>query len=142
MLSVADEGTEESLENWCTYVLAGISRELKKVDKLTNKAFLNEKILFPAIQFSQQRQYITADEAKILRLACEQGEFKTGDLSPLFPKQTANQRTYQVKKLLDNHFILPIRENTRIYIPNFAQSYLIRGVIQALRENDFIGGLD
>lgn len=142
MLSLADKGTKEALETWCTYILSGISRELQKVDKLTNKQFLNEHILLPAIQYSQKRQFINEDEAKILSLAVEQSEFKAGDLTKIFPSINANQRTYQIKKLADQDFILPLTENSRIYMPNFSQSYLIRGVINALRENDFIGGLE
>lgn len=142
MLSRADTGTDEGLEAWCTYVLSGISTELQKVDKLTSQQFLCEKILFPAISFSLQRGNLTDDEAKILRLACEKSEFKAGDLQALFPKMTGNQRTYQIKKLLAHKFIQPVEENSRVYMPNFSQSYLIRGVIEALRNNEFIGGLD
>lgn len=142
MLSRADTGTDEGLEAWCTYVLSGISTELQKVDKLTSQQFLCEKILFPAISFSLQRGNLTDDEAKILRLACEKSEFKAGDLQALFPKMTGNQRTYQIKKLLAHKFIQPVEENSRVYIPNFSQSYLIHGVIEALRNNEFIGGLD
>lgn len=41
MLSLADKGTEQGLEEWCLYVLSGISSELKKVDQLTSHAFLS-----------------------------------------------------------------------------------------------------
>ncbi|QLB15746.1 cell filamentation protein Fic [Mannheimia granulomatis] len=142
MLSVADNGTPEDLEKWCTYVLSGISRELQKVDKLTSQKFLNERILLPAIQYSQKRQFINEDEAKILRFSVVNSEFKAGDIGVIFPHLTANQRTYQIKKMVERGFILPLEERARIYIPNFSQSYLIRGVIDALRENGFIGGLD
>ena len=47
MLSLADSGTPQDLEAWCTYVLSGISRELQKVDKLTDRAFLNRQIFAP-----------------------------------------------------------------------------------------------
>lgn len=142
MLSIADEGTDESLEKWCHYVLSGISRELRKVDKLSNKAFLNENILIPAIQYSHQRAFITKDEAKILRLASEKGEFKTGDIQAITPEMSSAQRTYQIRKLLEKKLIVPIKEGTRIYMPNFEQSFLIRGVMEALRENGFLSGLD
>lgn len=142
MLSIADKGDDDSLEAWCTYVLSGISTELQKVDKLTSKQYLNDKILLPAVQFSLQREYITADEAKILRLAIETGEIKAGDLGELFPTMTANQRTYQIKKLLERKFITPLQDGGRQYSPNFRQSYLLRGVIDALRNEGFLGGLD
>lgn len=142
MLSLADQGTKEALEAWCTYVLSGISRELQKVDKLTNKNFLNENILLPAIQYSQTRRFINEDEAKILRFAVEKSEFKAGDLTKIFPGINDSQRTYKIRKLAGKGFILPLAESSRIYIPNFSQSYLIRGVIDSLRKNGFIGGLE
>ncbi|ULJ60452.1 Fic family protein [Wielerella bovis] len=142
MLSVADQGTNKGLEQWCTYVLSGISTELKKVDNLTKQDFLYEKILQPAIKYSQERQLITSDESKILLTAVQKGEFKAKDLEPLFPNMNSSQRTYQIKKLLEQNFITPIEKNARIYMPNFTQSYLIRGVIESLRHNGFIGGLE
>lgn len=142
MLARADQGHADGLEDWCTYVLSGISRELKKVDNLASNRFLNDNILLPAIRFSLQRQYITDEESRILRMAVTTGEFKAGDLRPLFPNATANQRTYQIKKLLDQGFISPLQDNARVYIPNFGQSLLLRGVVDALRQHGFIGGLD
>lgn len=142
MLARADQGNADGLEDWCTYVLSGISRELKKVDNLASNRFLNENILLPAIRFSVQRQYITDEESRILRMAVTAGEFKAGDLRPLFPNTTANQRTYQIKKLLDQRLISPLQDNARVYIPNFGQSLLLRGVVEALRQHGFIGGLD
>lgn len=142
MLGIADLGTTQGLEQWCCYVLAGILQELKKVDQLTRNDFLNPRILMPALQFSLTRQYITQEEVKILTMMIEQGTLKAGDLKILFPHLTANQRTYQIKKLLDQKIILPQENNARIYIPNFAQSYLVRGIIEALRNEGFIGGLD
>ena len=142
MLARADQGNADGLEDWCTYVLSGISRELKKVDNLASNRFLNENILLPAIRFSVQRQYITDEESRILRMAVTAGEFKAGDLRPLFPNTTANQRTYQIKKLLDQRLISPLQDNARVYIPNFGQSLLLRGVVDALRQHGFIGGLD
>lgn len=142
MLSCADKGDDDSLEAWCTYVLSGISSELKKVDKLTAKEFLNKNILFPAIEYSLRREHITADEAKILRLATENDGLKSGDIQKLFPELNSNQRTYKIKQLVSNKFLQPIEPNARVYIPNFGQSYLIRGIIESLRVNGFIGGLE
>lgn len=142
MLSCADKGDDGSLETWCTYVLSGISSELKKVDKLTAKEFLNKNILLPAIEYSVRRAHITADEAKILRLATESDGLKSGDIQSLFPNLNANQRTYKIKQLLNNKFLQPIEPNARVYIPNFGQSYLIRGIIESLRNHGFIGGLE
>jgi len=141
MLSLADKGTEQGLEAWCLYVLSGISSELKKVDRLTNQAFLNSKILFPAIDFSAERGLINPLEYKILKRTVELGAIKAGDLRPLFPDLKPAQVTYQLGKLVDRGLIQPIEEGARYYTAKFSNSYLIRGVIKSLREEGFIPDL-
>lgn len=141
-LGKADSGQPEGLEEWCTYVLSGISQELRKIDQLTKSSYLMEKILDPAITFALHRQSITKEEAIILSYAAKQGEIKAGNLGQLFPNWTASQRTYQVGKLVDKKFIFPIGEGARIYVPNFANSYLLRGVIDSLSKQEFIGNLN
>ncbi|MDK9606077.1 Fic family protein [Lelliottia wanjuensis] len=141
MLSLADKGTEQGLEAWCLYVLSGISSELKKVDRLTNQAFLNSKILYPAIDFSAERGLINPLEYKILKRTVELGAIKAGDLRPLFPDLKPAQVTYQLGKLVDRGLIQPIEEGARSYTAKFSNSYLIRGVIKSLREEGFIPDL-
>ena len=140
MLSEADKGTAEGREVWCTYVLTGILDELKKVDRLTQYAYLQANVLFPALAFSKQRELLTEVEYKILRLACSQkGVIKAGDLSKAIPElATPGQRTYQINKLLEGKMLQPVQEGSRQYVICFANNYLLRGVIQALREQGFI----
>ncbi|MCT8263030.1 hypothetical protein NBG77_06030 [Proteus terrae] len=58
---------EQALKEWCVYVLSGISVELKKLEKLTNHTFLSKKILYPAIDFSLERELINTFESKVLK---------------------------------------------------------------------------
>lgn len=142
MLATADKGAPEALEQWCCYVLSGISKELQKLDQLTQSHFLNHSILLPALAFAKERRLITQDEEKILAHVVKQGNIKAGDLEALFPELSESQRTYRIKKLSEKKFIIPQKQNKRIYIPNFMNSDLLRGVIKALRVQGFIGGLD
>ncbi|HAT2712784.1 TPA: Fic family protein [Aeromonas hydrophila] len=140
MLSEADTGTPEGREVWCTYVLDGILGELKKVDRLTNYAYLQEHVLVPALAYSKQRELLTDVEFKILRLACsQQGLIKAGDLTKAIPELAKPaQRTYQINKLLERKMLQPVQEGARQYVICFANNYLLRGVIQSLREQGFI----
>lgn len=140
MLSAADEGTPEGRETWCIYVLDGILTELKKVDQLTRYAYLQEHVLLPALAYSRQRELLTDVEFKILRLACsQQGLIKAGDLAKALPELTKPaQRTYQINKLLERKMLQPVQEGARQYVICFANNYLLRGVIQSLREQGFI----
>ncbi|ECV5252527.1 Fic family protein [Salmonella enterica subsp. enterica] len=141
MLSLADKGTEQGLEEWCLYVLSGISSELKKVDQLTSHAFLSEKILYPAIDFSSERGLTNPLESKVLKRAVELGTIKAGDLRTVLPDLKPTQVTYQLGKLIDRGLLQPVEEGARTYTAKFSNSYLIRGVIKVLREEGFIPDL-
>lgn len=141
MLSAADKGTEQDLEKWCLYVLSGISVELKKVDQLTNHAFLSAKILYPAIEFSSDRGLINDLESKILKRAVELGTIKAGDLRAVLPNLKPAQVTYQISKLIDLGLLAPVEPGARSYTAKFSNSYLIRGVMKRLCEEGFIPDL-
>ncbi|UVA79540.1 Fic family protein [Pandoraea commovens] len=138
MLSLADSGTEGSLEAWCIYVLQGILAELKKVDQLTNFRFLRESILLPALRYAEERHQITAMEAAILSRALGPAPVKAGDFSDLFQGMSGNQRTYQIKKLVDRNMLEPVASGARSYVACFANSFLLRGVMRALAQHGFI----
>ena len=141
MLSLADKGTEQGLEEWCLYVLSGISSELKKVDQLTNHAFLSEKILYPAIDFSSERGVINPLESKVLKRSVELGTIKAGDLRAVLPDLKPTQVTYQLGKLIERGLLQPVEQGARTYTAKFSNSYLIRGVIKVLRDEGFIPDL-
>lgn len=138
MLGMADQGTSTGLESWCVYVLSGIATEMKKIDRLANYAYLQKHILQPALAFARERELITGVESIILSHAVKAGTFKAGDLTTVLPKLSANQRTYQIKKLLEQGMLQPVEERARQYTAGFANNYLIRGVIHALAAESFI----
>lgn len=138
MLGKGDLGTEEGLETWCTYVLKGFNRELSKINKLTHYEYVAKKILIPAVAYAKTKGLINASENIMLNFAIEQKKFKSGDLQRIFPELKPYQITYSVKKLLDQKMLQPINENARTYTINFTTSYLLRGVIKMLTEQDFI----
>jgi Fic family protein len=138
MLAEADTGTGQGLENWCLYVLAGISSELKKVDQLTNHQFLSSKILYPAIDFSQGRGLINEIETQVLKRTVGMGTVRAGDLREALPGMKSAQITYQIGKLVERGLLQPVEPGARTYTAKFSNSYLIRGVINSLKEEGFI----
>ena len=138
MLAVADTGTQEGLETWCTYVLEGMLDELKKVDRLTDFKYLGEQVLFPALTYAKERELITTQEERILHLVARAGIVKSADLKPAMPGMTSPQRTYQIKKLLERNMLQPIKSGSRQYTIGFSNSYLIRGIIRSLLNEGFI----
>lgn len=138
MLALVDSGSPEGQEAWCTYVLTGILDELKKVDQLTDFAYLRNKILTPALAYATQRELITAQEESILHIAAKMGVAKAGDLAEAMPNLTAAQRTYQIKKLVERKMLQPVSDGARQYTFGFSNNYLMRGVIRALSLEGFI----
>lgn len=138
MLSTADTGTQEGLEAWCTYVLGGIKDELEKVGRLTDYDYLTRHILAPTVSLAKERGWITPIEERILSTAIQLKVVKSSDIAAALPKLSAAQRTYQIKKLVDQGMLLPITPGARQYTIGFSNNYLIRGIIKSLRDEGFI----
>ena len=112
--------------------------ELKKVDQLTDYQYLVSKIFAPAFRYAFDRGLITAPERSILAATLSNGVAKAADLSIFMPDLTAAQRTYQIKKLVERKMLRPVQPNARHYTVGFDNSYLMRGVIHALSQENFI----
>ncbi|QJC57296.1 hypothetical protein HC248_02617 [Polaromonas vacuolata] len=138
MLSSADSGTSVDLEQWCTYVLQGFLTELKKVDQLTRYDYLSKQILLPALTYARSRGLISAQEENVLLATVKLGVAKAADLSKVMPSMNAAQTTYQIKKLVERKMLQPISPNARQYSLGFDNSRLMRGVIHALSQENFI----
>lgn len=136
MLSVADSGTPEGLESWCLYVLGGILEELRKLEKLTRHDYLVKYIFLPSLQHARERALITPLEHDLLEIAVHQQVVKSADFAEAIPATRA--RTYQISKLVDAKMLIPIEPGARQYTMGFSNSYLLRGVIMALRAEGFI----
>lgn len=136
MLSVADSGTPEGLESWCLYVLGGILEELRKLEKLTRHDYLVKYIFLPSLQHARERALITPLEHDLLEIAVHQQVVKSADFSEAIPATRA--RTYQISKLVGAKMLIPIEPGARQYTMGFSNSYLLRGVIMALRAEGFI----
>ena len=138
MLALADTGADDALEQWCTYVLTGVRDELKKVDRLADYGNLTAEILMPALAHARDRKLVTHQEGALLALTIKQGIVKAADLSPAMPDASLPQRTYQIRKLVENGMLQPIHENARQYTIGFSNNMLLRGVIRALTDQGFI----
>ena len=138
MLGRADMGTVEGLEAWCVYVLEGMLDELRKVDRLTDRTYLVERILAPALHYARERELVTQLEERVLLATARAGVVKASDLKDVMVGMNETQRTYQIRKLVERRMLAPIREGARQYTVGFSNSFLIRGVIRALSGEGFI----
>jgi len=138
MLGRADTGTTEGLEEWCAYMVDGILVELSKLEKLANHDYLLHNILIPSINRVESRFEISADESKILKTTARTDTVKSSDLEPSVPHLTGPQRTYLIRKLVNDKYLEPINPQARQYHLNLLNRNLLRSVIKALCDEGFV----
>jgi Fic family protein len=137
-LSLADTGTDEGILQWCEYVLKGLKEEIEKIDHLLDYDYLREEILFPAIRFSRERQFITGGEEKVLRVAAEKQVVQSADLEQVLSFKYKSDISRVIARLKKKKMLVPIGEGKRKYLLRFDNNYLLRGIIQALDEKGFL----
>lgn len=141
-LSEADLGTDESLLNWCDYVLSGILEEVTKVNKLLDFEFLYKNILVPTINLGIERGYLNKEEAKVLNIGILKQSFKANELDDSLKGLTSRQKTHLISKMKESGFIKPLKENGRTYYVSFMNNFLMRSLIQVLEKENFIPAID
>jgi Fic family protein len=137
-LSVADRGDDAGILEWSSYVLQGLKREIEKIDKIVDYEFLSRNILFPAIDFSSERETITGTEATILKKAVERKEIVNKDIQDVLTGKNVSEVSRLIGRLRDKKMLVPVGENKRKYVVAFQNNYLLRGVIFALAKNGFL----
>ena len=92
----------------------------------------------PTLYHSLERKYITNIEFKILKKVVESQVMQAGDLKDIFEGKRNSEVSRQIRKLIDKKMLVPENEGTRKYVLCFDNNYLLRGVIKALGEKDFL----
>lgn len=141
-LAKADSGADAGVLQWSEYVLKGLKEEIEKIDKLTDYSYLKKEILLPAITHSLSRKYITDTESKILKKVIENQIVQAGDLKEFFVGKQNSEVSRQIKRLINKKMLVPEKEGARKYVLRFDNNYLLRGVISALGEKDFLPVID
>ena len=104
-----------------------------------NVDYVREKILLPTLKIALDRENITKQEFEILTYLVKSKRMtvKANELDK-FGIHDSQQKSYVMGKLRDNKMVQPIKEGGRIYTIRFANNYLLRGVVQTLKDNGFV----
>ena len=139
MLAVADSLADLDILNWSEYFLLGLKNEIEKIDSLLSETYVRDKILLPAISFARERENITAKEFEVLKYILLKDEMliKSTELTK-FGFENPLQKSRFVTKLKEKKILRPVKEAGRIYTVNFVNNYLLRGVIESLRQEGFV----
>ncbi len=137
-LTKADTGTDAGMLDWCEYVLGGLKAEIQKIDRLLDYSYLQKEILIPTVVDALDRKLITETESKILRRVIEKQVIAAGDLKDLFPDKAAAEVSRQIRRLIERKMLAPQAPGSRKYVMRFNNNYLLRGIIKALSERNFL----
>ncbi|MCY4576936.1 MAG: Fic family protein [Candidatus Kaiserbacteria bacterium] len=144
MLELADSGKQEDVLQWCEYVLKGLLREIKKIDKLLDHKTLRDTILTPTINNTFERKLISEAEHAVLSFMARNKDvsLRAGDVKKLLDIGSSVKVSRIIKGLKEKKLIQPIgKERGRIYTLSFINEYLLRDIIDALEQNGFTQGL-
>jgi Fic family protein len=130
-LEAADSLTNDGIVAWCTYVLAGLNTDLKKLSRLSDADFVTTQILTPAIERLRAAGGLTAGEARALTIAANKTVVKAGDLTEALPGSPAT-RSQAVRRILDRHLLKPLTEGGRSYQLVFAPNDLTVHIVNRL----------
>jgi Fic family protein len=125
-LSEADKGTDDGVLTWCRYVLQGLKTEIEKIDRLLTYDFLKSKILLPALAISFERKLVTEIELEILKRAVEKQVIMASDIKDLFPGKHAVEISRNIKRLVNNKMLGPVKDNARRYVLRFDNNSRVR----------------
>lgn len=139
MLSIADSLKDADVLAWAEYFLLGLKNEIEKIDSLLSKTYVREKILIPAISFALDRKNITDKEFKILKYLLLKDEMliKSEELIKIGIENSL-EKSRAMAKLREKNIIHPLKKDGRIYTLNFANNYLLRGIIESLKQEGFV----
>ena len=130
-LEAADSLTNAGILAWCTYVLAGLNTDLKKLSRLSDADFVITQILIPAIERLRAAGGLTVGEARALGIAARRTVVKAGDLAEALPGSAAT-RSQAVRRILDRHLLKPVVEGGRTYQLVFAPNDLTVHIVNRL----------
>jgi len=139
MLSKADSLKDNNILDWSEYFLLGMKNEIEKIDSLLSNDYVKNSILQHTLRYALEYEHITKQEYKVLEflINSENMCIKSADLSEIGIKET-KKKTMVITKLKEKNIIDSITPKGRIYTIKFSNNYLLRGVMNILKENGFI----
>lgn len=139
MLSRTDSLKHEDILAWCEYFLLGLKNEIEKIDSLLDKEYVQKEVLLPMLKIALESQHITRQEFDILEYLIRKDEMamKSEELS-ILGINDSKRKAIVMGKLKDKGMIIPLTEGGRIYTIKFVNNYLLRSIMNVLKEKGFV----
>jgi len=130
-LEAADSLSNDGLVAWCTYVLSGLNKDLKKLGRLADQNFVVNTLLVPAIDRLRASGGITAGEATALAVAAKLTIVKARDLEQALPGSPST-RSQAIRRLTDRGLLQATSAGARTYQLSFAPNDLTIHLVSRL----------
>lgn len=140
-LAGADDGSEEGLTRWCDYFLGGLLEEVNKIDKLLDKNYVLDTLLYPVLKQAHEAKRISDEEYILLRWSLGQPGFTfvSGDINiALHTDKTPLERSRMVKRMKELEIITPAFKSKQKYVIELWSSIFIVYVINILKKEGFV----
>lgn len=140
MLALADTGTQEGVEEWCLYVVEGVTNEMERVSRLLNRDYAVCNIIEPALKNALNSNFISKDEYNVLKIAMEKDLIQAQDVKHLFG--TSASASVQTSRVLANmrekRLLMVHPKYQKKYVMRFANNYLSLDVLKAMDKNGLL----
>lgn len=140
MLSKADTGAKEDVEEWCEYVANGILEEINKMFKLLDRNFAVKNLIVPAIKSSKNDGHLAEKEYQILMIATEKDIIQASDVSSIFgasPSDKVKCSRY-LSSMIDKNLLYHPPNTPKKYVARFFNKSLLPYVMAAMSKNGLI----
>lgn len=134
-LMIADRLDNDSILEWCRYVLSGIKIEFEKLKLLADQEYLTNNVLIPATVELLSRGIVNLDELAILKIGVANEEFKKADVVSAVGKSTA-QVSRILAALKEKNLISTISE--RKYSINYFNKNFISVIASRLKSQGLL----
>lgn len=140
MLSKADTGTKEGIEEWCGYVADGILGEINKMFRLLNRDFAVKNLIIPAIKESRKDEHLSEKEYQILMIATEKDVIQASDVSSIFGASPSDKVKCSrfLSSMVEKGLLLRPPKAPKKYVARFFNKSLLPYVMAAMSENGLI----
>lgn len=140
-LAGADSGSEEGLTEWCDYFLGGLLEEVNKIDKLLDKSYVLDTLLYPVLKEAHESKRIADEEYILLRWSLNQPGFTfvSGDINiALGSEKTPLERSRMLKRMKDLDIITTAFNSKQKYVIELWSSTFIVYLISILKKEGFV----
>ncbi|MFO7617872.1 MAG: hypothetical protein R6V75_11535, partial [Bacteroidales bacterium] len=138
LLRKADSDKEKDLLEYIEFALLGLRNDLLRMDRLMNYEVFKEEILIPAFKHPLFDRVFSDHDRLIIDVAIEKQVFQAADIRILFPQKQAGDISRMIKWLRDKDLIINSEGNSRKYVINLENKYLVKFIVGKLDRAGFI----